>query len=83
MKNESDSRMDTNDVLIELRRLKKEVEAFSWLLGEELKNRVVKELEEKETTILEYLIWLAKAFNYKKGGKSWLHQDRQQEQTGA
>jgi hypothetical protein len=83
MKNESDSRIDSNDVLIELRRLKKEVEASSWLLGEELKNRVVKELEEKETNILEYLVWLAKAFNYKKGGKSWLGQNKQLEQTGA
>lgn len=60
MRDESNSRMNTNEILIEIRRLKKELEILSWLLGdEELKHKVIKALEEKENDVLEHLMWLA------------------------
>jgi len=59
MRNESKGRMNTNEILIEIRRLKEEAEKFSWLLGEELKYEIIKVLEEKENDVLEHLMWLA------------------------
>jgi hypothetical protein len=48
-----------NAILWEILRLKKEAEKFSWLLGEELAQRIVEVLQEKENDVIENLMWLA------------------------
>jgi hypothetical protein len=48
-----------NAILWEIRRLKKEAEKFSCLLGEELAQMIVEVLQEKENDVIENLMWLA------------------------
>jgi hypothetical protein len=48
-----------NEILWEIRRLKEEAEKFSWLLGEELTNKIIEVLEEKENDVIENLMWFA------------------------
>ncbi len=51
--------MNTNDILMEIKQLKKETIKFSWLLGEELTNQIIRVLEEREEEVLEHLMWSA------------------------
>lgn len=60
MRNEGMTTMSPNGILTEINYLKGEAEKYSWLLGEELKQKIIKVLEEKEREVLENLImWLA------------------------
>ncbi|HEX3035301.1 MAG TPA: hypothetical protein VHT73_09225 [Thermodesulfobacteriota bacterium] len=60
MRNEGMGTMSPNGILMEINYLKAETERYSWLLGEELKRKIIKVLEEKEREVLENLImWLA------------------------
>ena len=51
--------MNTNEILMEIKQLKKETKKFSWLLGEELTDQIIKVLEEREEQVLEHLMWSA------------------------
>ena len=60
MGNEGNTTLGTNGILKEIQHLKEEAEKYSWLLGEDLKDKIIRVLEEKENRILERLImWLA------------------------
>lgn len=47
-----------NHVLNEIKRLKVEVEKYSWLFGDELSREIIESLEEKENDIVEHVMWL-------------------------
>ena len=51
--------MNINEILMEIKRVKKETKKFSWLLGEELTDQIIKVLEEREEQVLEHLMWSA------------------------
>lgn len=51
--------MNTNEILWEIQQLKEEAERFSWLLGEELTQKIIGVLEERENDVLEHIMWLA------------------------
>ena len=51
--------MNTNEILMEIKQLKKETEKFSWLLGEELTYQIIRVLEEREEEVLEHIMWSA------------------------
>ena len=60
MGNEGNTTLGTNGILKEIQHLKEEAEKYSWLLGEDLKDKIIRVLEEKENRILERLVmWLA------------------------
>ncbi len=48
-----------NEILWEIRHLKTEAEKHSWLLGDELTHKIVETMQEKETDLLENLMWSA------------------------
>ncbi len=48
-----------NEVLSEIRHLKDETEKFSWLLDEELMQKIIKAIEEKENDVIENLMCFA------------------------
>ncbi len=56
---EEDMIMNINEILMEIKRIKKETKKFSWLLGEELTDQIIKVLEEREEQVLEHLMWSA------------------------
>ncbi|HZX15106.1 MAG TPA: hypothetical protein VFF49_11990 [Thermodesulfobacteriota bacterium] len=51
--------MNINEILMEIKRVKKETKKFSWLLGEELTDQIIRVLEEREEQVLEHLMWSA------------------------
>lgn len=51
--------MNTNEILMEIKQLKKETKKFSWLLGEELTDQIIRVLEEREEEVLEHIMWSA------------------------
>ena len=51
--------MNINEILMEIKRVKKETEKFSWLLGEELTDQIIRVLEEREEQVHEHLMWSA------------------------
>ncbi len=51
--------MNINEILMEIKRIKKETKKFSWLLGEELTDQIIRVLEEREEQVLEHLMWSA------------------------
>ena len=51
--------MNINEILMEIKRIKKETKEFSWLLGEELTDQIIRVLEEREEQVLEHLMWSA------------------------
>ena len=56
---EEDMIMNINEILMEIKRIKKETKKFSWLLGEELTDQIIRVLEEREEQVLEHLMWSA------------------------
>jgi hypothetical protein len=54
---EENNTFTTNEILMEIKQLKKEATKFSWLLGEELTDKIIRVLEEKEEEVLEHLTW--------------------------
>lgn len=56
---EEDMIMNINELLMEIKRIKKETKKFSWLLGEELTDQIIRVLEEREEQVLEHLMWSA------------------------
>lgn len=51
--------MNTNEILMEIKQLKKETKKSSWLLGEELTDQIIRVLEEREEEVLEHIMWSA------------------------
>ena len=51
--------MNINEILMEIKRVKKETKKSSWLLGEELTDQIIRVLEEREEQVLEHLMWSA------------------------
>ena len=51
--------MNIHEILMEIKRIKKETKKFSWLLGEELTDQIIRVLEEREEQVLEHLMWSA------------------------
>ena len=51
--------MNINGILMEIKRVKKETKKFSWLLGEELTDQIIRVLEEREEQVHEHLMWSA------------------------
>ena len=51
--------MNTNEILMEIKQLKRETKKFSWLLGEELTYQIIRVLEEREEEVLEHIMWSA------------------------
>ncbi len=56
---EEGMKMNINEILMEIKRIKKETKKFSWLLGEELTDQIIRVLEEREEQALEHLMWSA------------------------
>lgn len=54
-----DNYMNSNNILSEIRRLKDEVDKFSWLFGDELSEEIINSLEEKENEYIEQVMWLS------------------------
>jgi hypothetical protein len=54
---EENNTFTINEILMEIKQLKKEAPKFSWLLGEELTDKIIRVLEEKEEEVLEHLTW--------------------------
>ena len=44
---------------MEIKQLNKETKKFSWLLGEELTDQIIRVLEEREEEVLEHIMWSA------------------------
>ncbi len=56
---EEDNIMRINDILMEIKQLKKQTKKSSWFLGEELTDKILRVLEEREQEVLEHLMWSA------------------------
>ena len=56
---EEDMIMNINEILMEIKRIKKETKKSSWLLGEEFTDQIIRVLEEREEQVLEHLMWSA------------------------
>ena len=56
---DEDMIMNINELLMEIKRIKKETKKFSWLLGEELTDQIIRVLEEREEQVHEHLMWSA------------------------
>ena len=51
--------MNIHEILMEIKRIKKETKKFSWLLDEEHTDQIIRVLEEREEEVLEHIMWSA------------------------
>ncbi|GBD40005.1 hypothetical protein HRbin37_02291 [bacterium HR37] len=49
--------LNLGETLNEIQYLKKQIQDFSWLIGEELTEKLIEPLDEKENDIIENAMW--------------------------